>query len=290
MARSNSLRFAAAGTLLCGMFWIHPSIPVANAQGIPPLLLANAYHAGIDLGDYWVSEKYDGVRGYWDGRRLLTRAGNVIEAPVWFLERLPPLPLDGELWMGPGSFEATAATVRDHWPDEAGWRRIQFLVFDLPAHTGLFDERRVVLNALVTELDIPWVHAVARSKVRDAAQLETMLRRVTQAGGEGLMLQRGSSAYRAGRSDDLLKLKRVTDAEAVVVGYLPGKGKYAGMLGALIVQRPDGLRFHLGSGMTDQQRAKPPPLGARVTYTHQGVTARGVPRFARFVHVRDEEP
>jgi DNA ligase-1 len=75
-----------------------------------------------------------------------------------------------------------------------------------------------------------------------------------------------------------------------VVGYLPGKGKYTGMLGALLVQRPDGLQFHLGSGFTDQQRSNPPQLGARVTYTYRGLTARGVPRFARFVRVRDQEP
>jgi len=288
VARCKPLRSVAAGTLLCGLLWIHPPLVVA-AEREPPLLLANTYQGDIDLTDYWVSEKYDGVRGYWDGRQLLTRAGNLIHAPAWFVERLPPIPLDGELWMGPGLFETTASIVRDHFPEEAGWRRIQFLVFDLPAHTGVFDERKVVLNTLVTELDIPWLRAVAHSRVRDGAQLDAMLLRVSKAGGEGLMLHRGSSGYRAGRSDDLLKLKPETDAEATVVGYLPGKGKYAGLLGALIVQRPDGLQFHLGSGFTDRQRSNPPPLGARVTYAYQGVTARGVPRFARFVRVRDDD-
>jgi DNA ligase-1 len=139
-------------------------------------------------------------------------------------------------------------------------------------------------------LGIAWLRPVVHFKVHHGAALRVALREVVDVGGEGLMLHRGSSQYRAGRSDDLLKLKPSTDAEAVVVGYLPGKGKYAGMLGALVVQRADGVQFGLGSGLTDHQRSNPPPLGTRITYTYQGVTARGVPRFARLLRVRDDEP
>lgn len=289
MGQSKPLRSVAAGTLLCGLLWVHP--PVAGAgESEPPLLLATAYHGDVDLADYWVSEKYDGVRGYWDGRRLLTRAGNVIHAPAWFVDRLPPVPLDGELWMGAGRFEVTTSVVRDQQPDESAWQRMQFLLFDLPGHPGVFDERKAALHELVSQLAIPWLRAVTQFRVHDGTQLDAMLQRVVKAGGEGLMLHRGGSSYSAGRSDDLLKLKPLADAEAIVIGHLPGKGKYTGMLGALIVQRADGLQFNLGGGFTDQQRREPPPIGARVTYTYQGVTARGVPRFARFLRVRDGDP
>ncbi|NJO13088.1 MAG: DNA ligase [Gammaproteobacteria bacterium] len=265
-----------------------PATALAATDTAPPLLLANTYHDGIDLACYWVSEKYDGIRGYWNGHQLLSRAGNVIHAPAWFLERFPPIALDGELWLGPGQFEATAAIVRDHSPNDAGWRRVQFLVFDMPAQDMVFEERRSALRALLAQLDIPWLKPVVHHKLADAAALQTLLRQVISAGGEGLMLQRGDAPYRAGRSDDLLKLKPTMDADAQVVGYLPGKGKYAGMLGALIVERSDGLRFSLGSGLSDTQRRNPPPLGTRITYSFEGVTARGVPRFARLLRIRDE--
>ena len=290
MVRSVRLGSVGAGTLLCGMLWIHPTALAAGDGAASPLLLANAYHAGIDLEHYWVSEKYDGIRGYWNGRELLSRAGNRINAPAWFVERFPPIPLDGELWMGAQRFEATAAIVRDHTPDDAGWRQIQFLVFDLPAQTQVFAERKTLLHALLTQLDIPWLRPVVHHRLGDERALRAMLQRVLAAGGEGLMLHRGDARYRAGRSDDLLKLKPGIDAEAVVVGYLPGKGKYAGMLGALILERPDGLRFNLGSGLSDAQRREPPPLGTCITYTFAGLTARGVPRFARLLRIRDDEP
>jgi len=61
-------------------------------------------------------------------------------------------------------------------------------------------------------------------------------------------------------------------------------------VGALLVERPDGLRFRLGSGLDDAQRAAPPPIGSLVTYRHNGHTRNGVPRFARFLRVRADEP
>src|SRR5690349_9417163 len=110
------------------------SIGAAAAQpSAPPLMLANVYQADADLSDYWVSEKYDGVRAYWNGRLLQTLAGHSIHAPEWFIGGWPRIPLDGELWIGRGEFESLAATVRDQEPDEAAWRRVRYMVFDLPA-------------------------------------------------------------------------------------------------------------------------------------------------------------
>jgi DNA ligase 1 len=106
-------------------------------------------------------------------------------------------------------------------------------------------------------------------------------------GGEGLALHRGSSLYRAGRTGDLMKFKPYEDAEARVVAYVPGKGKYAGVLGALLVEMPDGTRFRIGTGFSDEQRRHPPSLGSFVTYRYQGVTTGGKPRFARFMRIRE---
>ena len=260
----------------------------AGEAGAPPLLLADIYREGVALDRYWVSEKLDGVRAYWDGERLRSRKGNPINAPPWFVAHFPRVPLDGELWMGRGAFERLSGAVRRQRPDDAQWREIRFMVFDLPSSPATFDRRLQRLREMFETVASPYVALVEQFRVSGRAELMERLERVVAGGGEGLMLHKGSSLYAAGRSDDLLKLKTHEDAEAVVIGHLPGKGRLTGMLGALLVETPEGLRFRLGTGFSDEERRNPPPLGATVTYRHHGRTRNGVPRFASFLRIRDE--
>jgi len=160
---------------------------------------------------------------------------------------------------------------------------MRFMVFDLPAHGGSFNQRLQALKQLIPGLQTPWIQAVEQTKVSDHATLQRMLERITRQGGEGLMLHRGASLYQALRNDDLLKLKTHEDAEARVIAHLPGKGKYQGMMGALLVETPDGLRFKLGTGFSDDQRRQPPALGSLVTYRFRGLNPGGIPRFASFM-------
>jgi DNA ligase-1 len=267
-----------------------PALPPPAA---PALMLANVYHPGVNLDAYWVSEKYDGVRGYWDGEKLFTRGGQPVNAPSWFTAGWPNTPLDGELWAGHGQFSKAVSTVRQQTPDEAAWRGMHFMVFDLPAQEGTFTERIPVLKKVVNRMAKPWVQAVAQFKVADHPALLTLLDKMVQDGGEGLMLHRGASLYKGVRSDDLLKVKAHEDSEAQVIGHLPGKGKYEGMLGALLVEIPatdsaPALRFKLGTGFTDAQRQNPPAIGARVTYRFRGLNDSGIPRFASFMRVRED--
>ena len=256
----------------------------------PALLLAGRYRPGIDLRDWWVSEKYDGVRAHWDGRQLRTRGGERIAAPAWFTAGWPALPMDGELWAGRGRFEHAQSAAAREQPDDAQWRALRYMVFDLPAHPGSFDERLAALRAAVSALDHTWVQAVPQRKVAGDAELQALLREVVRGGGEGLMLHRGASLYRAGRGDDLLKLKTHDDAAARVIARVPGKGKHAGRLGALMVETLEGRRFALGTGFTDAQRADPPPVGSWVTYRFRGLhEGSGLPRFASFLRVRSDE-
>ena len=264
--------------------------PAAWAADAPALLLANVYRPGMPLADYWVSEKYDGVRGYWDGHTLRTRGGETVAAPAWFTAGWPATPMDGELWAGRGRFAHAQSTTRQQQPDDAAWRQMRFMVFDLPAHGGVFDERLGALKTLVASIEQDWVQAVPQQRVATDAALQALLQRTVRAGGEGLMLHKGSSLYRSGRSDDLIKLKTHDDAEALVVGHLPGKGKHAGRLGALLVEMPTGQRFKLGAGLTDADRDQPPPLGSWVTYRYRGTHDGGLPRFASFVRVRLDMP
>jgi DNA ligase 1 len=258
------------------------------AQAAPPLMLANVYRRGMPLAGYWISEKYDGVRGYWDGEKLLTRGGEIIVTPPWFTEGWPRIPMDGELWAGRGSFAEAVSTVRQLRPDDRAWRAMRFMVFDLPAHGGVFTERIVAYQELLVKLALPWVLPVDQKRATDHAALQALLHRTVRAGGEGLMLHRGDAPYRASRNDDLLKVKTHDDAEARVIAHLPGKGRLAGQTGALLVETPDGLRFRLGTGLRDADHQNPPGIGRWITYRYRGKNASGVPRFASFLRVRDD--
>ena len=269
------------------LFAISFPLTVAGEAQAPPLLLASAYREDIDLVQYWVSEKMDGVRAYWDGETLTSRKGNLIRAPVWFTEGFPRVPLDGELWMGRGTFERLSGAVRRRNPDDAQWRDIRFMVFDLPSSPATFDERLKRLREMFEGIESSRIAPVEQLRVADHDALMAMLTEVVAGGGEGLMLHKGSSLYAAGRSDDLLKLKSYEDAEAVVVGHLPGRGKFTGMLGALLVEMPDGRRFRLGSGFSVEERRDPPPPGATVSYKYFGKTRNGLPRFASFLRIRE---
>lgn len=278
--------------LLLSLAGLLTSASLANAAGsAPPLMLAKVYQPGVALADYWVSEKYDGIRGYWDGRQLLTRGGQRIAVPDWFVANWPATAMDGELWAGKGQFQKVLSTASQQSPDDAAWKGLRFMVFDLPAHGGRFTDRIPALNALVNQIGQAWVQAVPQTRLSGTQALQTRLQQTVDDGGEGMMLHRGASLYAGGRSDDLLKVKTHEDSDARVVGYVPGQGKYAGQLGALMVEIPaakgqPALRFKLGSGLSDEQRRQPPPIGSVVTYRFRGTTGSGLPRFATFLRVR----
>ena len=264
-------------------------VAVARASE-PPLQLARVYQAGMDLQGYWVSEKLDGVRAYWDGQQLLSRGGNIIAAPDWFLRDFPAQPLDGELWMGRGRFAQVSAAVRRLQPKAQEWRQIRFMVFDLPASGVPFSERVKRMRELVGKTSSYHLALVEQRPATDHGALLARLDRVLAVGGEGLMLHHGESIYTAGRTATLLKVKTSQDAEATVVDYSEGKGKYQGQVGALVVETGDGRRFKLGSGLSDNDRADPPPVGSTVTYKFFGLTANGLPRFASFLRIRNDQP
>lgn len=254
-------------------------------EATPALLLANVYHQGIALEDYWVSEKLDGVRAYWNGKHLISRQGNRFNAPEWFVANFPAMPLDGELWMGRNQFEVVSGAVRRLNPDVKQWQKIRFMVFDVPEHGGTFSQRIETMKNLPV---LPYLEVIEQYRVATQGLLEKKLDQTVALGGEGLMLHRGASYYRAGRSDDLLKVKRHQDAEAKVIAHVPGKGKYTGLLGALLLETPQGIRFKVGTGFTDAVRNQPPRLGTIVTYKYFGRTVNGVPKFASFLRIRKE--
>lgn len=258
--------------------------PIAS----PPLLLAETMRGDVDVTRYWVSEKLDGVRAVWDGKMLRFRSGRQVNAPAWFTAALPPEPLDGELWMGRRRFEVLSGIVRKLQPRDEDWLQVKFMVFEQPNGRGDFTARIEALRGLVKQAGVPWLELVEQFRVTDRQALKEKLDEIVSAGGEGVMLHLADAPYLTGRSDVLLKLKPLRDAEATVVAHVPGRGRLTGMMGALQVETPEGRRFEIGTGFTDALRRDPPAVGSVVTYQYRDVTRNGVPRFVSYLRRRVE--
>ncbi len=257
----------------------------AETDKAPALLLAHAWENDVDLTGWWMSEKLDGVRAYWDGKRFFSRQGNEFFAPAWFTEKLPDYPLDGELFGGRQKFQRTVSIVRRQDRGE-GWKELAFVIFDAPALALPFEERLARVQGYVEDVAPPYAEWLPHERCKGTEHLRQELARVEGLGGEGLMLRRPGSLYEAGRSHTLLKVKSFRDDEARVLGHLPGAGRHKGRLGALEVELRDGTRFSVGTGLSDAERENPPPVGTIITFRYQELSRDGVPRFPSYVGVR----
>lgn len=274
--------------ILCYFFTSYSANAEDATEADLTLQLASVYRQDIEVKDYWVSEKLDGIRARWDGSKLLSRNGNIIHAPTWFIADFPSETLDGELWIERQRFEQTASIVLRKTPTD-DWQIIRFMLFDLPEHKGNFTQRLTQLQFLVKQADSQYLQLIPQIKIDNKSLLLRQLDELVAQGAEGLMLHHQDAYYQDGRSANLFKLKKYQDAEAKVIAHLPGKGKYHYMMGALLVELDDGLQFKIGSGFTDLQRQNPPPVGAYITFKHYGLTARGIPRFASFLRIKPKD-
>ena len=259
----------------------------AEADAGPPLLLAESWDNATDVSGWWMSEKLDGVRACWDGKQFLSRQGNLYHAPDWFIESLPPVPLDGELWIDRKKFQRTVSVVRRQDKSDL-WKEVRFLIFDAPAAAGGFEDRMAFLADTLARSAAKFARQHPQERCKNLAALRAELARVEALGGEGLMLRQPGSKYVKGRSSTLLKIKTFHDAEAVVVGHQAGAGRHLGRLGALLVRLPDGTDFAIGTGFSDRERAHPPAVGTTVTFRYQELSEAGVPRFPSWVGVRQD--
>ncbi|CAN5719469.1 hypothetical protein BH11MYX1_BH11MYX1_48210 [soil metagenome] len=257
----------------------------------PPVLLAHKWETDHDPTGWWMSEKLDGIRAYWDGESFTSRLGNKFYAPEWFTADLPADTLDGELWVGRKMFQRTTSIVRSGAQSDE-WKQVTYVVFDAPEATGGFEDRIRHIEKVMTRAEAPHARPLEHVVCTGMDHLRTELERVEALGGEGLMLRQPGSKYIPGRSTTLLKVKTFHDAEAKVIGHDAGKGKHKGRLGALVAQLPDGVRFNVGTGFTDAEREHPPAIGAVITFRYQELSNDGVPRFPSYVgeRVDVEEP
>ena len=175
------------------------------SQPKPRIQQATIYKPVTDISQYWLSEKLDGMRGYWNGTHLLTRQGKPIHSPEWFTKNWPITTMDGELWIKRGYFQQTLSCIRKKHIDEDCWRSVHFMLFDLPKHTGTFTQRIVSMKRLTKKVNSPYLSMIKQFKVSTVEQLHKTLNEITKNNGEGLMLHYSNAQYHLGRTANIMK-------------------------------------------------------------------------------------
>jgi len=246
----------------------------------PNLLLLKTYKDQNITG--WVmSEKLDGIRAYWDGTNLISRGGNIIHAPKWFIKNYPPFEIDGELWTKRGDFENISSIVRDKIPSD-NWHQVKHYIFEVPnAKGGLY--KRL---GKVSSLNYKYIKLIKQIKIKDKKHLKEFLTKIELQKGEGVVVRDPSVPYINKRTSKALKVKTFHDMECKVIGYTKGKGKFLGLMGAIKCKLDNSIVFKIGSGFNLEERKNPPKKDAIITFKYKEFTKYGKPRFPVYLRVR----
>ena len=281
---------------------------------------------------WWASEKWDGIRALWDGEKMISRGSGVGKPkvytyiPEWFKNALPPgIPLDGEIWIGRGLFQKTSrlSTLKpgkSYTTDqiESIWTGssdppVVFKVFDIPNDPRPFEKRMAFLQTVIKDRKVCWnsidypgkktfpIQMTEQVKIKSMEQLIQLYTKLTSEGAEGIMLRAPGSPYQTKRSKYMLKYKIKEDAECILREYIPGDGKYIGMLGSLKCElmtdgKPNGIFSQIGTGLNDNQRENYNnknssdfiPIGSIVSFSYMEMTKDGVPRHPVYRGIRDD--
>ena len=288
-------------------------------------MLAQEYTIGderIDPVGHFCSEKLDGYRAIFKDGEFHSRNGKMYNSPLWFRKCLPDRVIDGELWISREEFEKMGC-VRKKEPVDSEWMEVTFQVYDIIDCEGGFGSRLKELLKIVKEATKKWniyrkklgkdderflkmkcpLRFVTQTPVKSVSHLKELFHHFVSQGAEGIMIKDPNSLYEPGkRSKKLLKIKPSFDAEGIVIGYKPGNGKYKDLLGAFVCKQLvnhgsyssiDENKDHIFSisGMDDDVRnsyKETHPAGTIISYEHSGITGKGVPRFARYLRIRDD--
>jgi len=247
----------------------------------PDLLLLKVYK-DQNISGWVMSEKLDGIRAYWNGKELISRQGNVIHAPKYFIKNLPSFELDGELWSKRGDFENISSIVRDSVPSKK-WREITYNIFEVPNAEGNLTQRL----EKVKKFEGKYLRVIKQIPVKNHAQLQAFLKEIEQKGGEGVVVRNPKAPYIAKRTSQALKVKTFHDMECKVIQINEGKGKFKGMMGSLTCELENGIIFKIGSGFSLKVRKNPPKINSIITFKYKEFTKYGKPKFASFMRVRE---
>ena len=258
--------------LLCMLF-----SPITWANDSDLMLLST--YENQDIQGWVMSEKLDGIRGYWDGKALLSRQGLPLPAPAYFTAQFPPFAIDGELFSERNQFEEIASITKSLKGDN--WTKLTLYVFDVPNASGNLFERLQILEDYLKNNPTSYIKIIPQIPIQDKTHLFNYLHEVEAKKGEGIVLRNPNAPYERKRSTQILKLKTAYDEECMVVEHHKGKGQFENILGSLTCENHRG-KFKIGSGFNLSERENPPPIGTTITYKYRGLTNSGKPRFATY--------
>lgn len=241
-----------------------------------------------NITGWLMSEKLDGIRGYWNGKEMLSKSGYPINTSANFIKHFPPFPLDGEIWYKRASFEKIQSIALDTHPTK-GWEKLTYNIFEVPYAEGNFTLRLQKAKSWFKKHPNKHINFIKQHYCHNKEELMHFLKRIETLGGEGVVVKNPTLDYFSGRSSSILKVKSFRDDEATVKGYNPGKGKYHGMMGSLHVQLKNGVEFNLGGGFTVEERLSPPAIGSLITFKYFGWTKNHKPKFASFMRERSQK-
>lgn len=237
----------------------------------------------INIQDYLVSEKLDGIRAYWDGKQLLSKSGKNLNPPQWFIKNFPPFALDGELFTKQGDFENIVSIIKNQ-QDKEQWKNITYHIFEVPNQQGNLIERLQVLeNFLKQNQSLP-IKIIPQYQFIQLESLKHFIKEIQNSNGEGVILRNKLSSYETGRKPSALKYKFFLDSECEIIDYKKGKGKYANQVGSIICKEGDKI-FKIGSGLSEDFRKNPPKIGTIITYKFYKTTKNNLPRHPVFLRL-----
>lgn len=239
-----------------------------------------------NISGWLISEKLDGIRGYWDGKELYSKNGNIIVTPQNFTKNFPPFALDGELWSKRDDFEFIQATVLDKVASK-DWNKITYNIFEVPNAKGDFKARLQKAKKWFKSHPNKYIKVIPQVVCKDEAHLLNELEKIVKLKGEGIIVKDPTKLYHTGRSTHILKVKKALDMEGMVIGY--NYKKNSETLKSLRIKLLNNIEFNLGSGLSDKQRQSPPAIGKTITFKYYGFTKYGKPKFASFLRVRGPE-
>jgi DNA ligase-1 len=247
--------------------------------------------------------KLDGIRcivrkdGMWsrNGKKIIS-APHIYEAMRSLFEINADLIFDGELYADKfaNDFNAICSLVKKTKPTPEDLilsaAQIEYHIYDLPSHKGIFNER---FRSLIS-IDLPGCCVkVVTSIVDNENKLKTLYENYVNEGYEGQML-RLNGLYENKRSKSLLKHKSFIDEEYTILGVEEGIGNKTGMVGSFIFESKSGKRFNCSPKFnwercTEMWEQRETLIGKQATVKYFNLTPQGVPRFPYCIAIRDYE-
>lgn len=262
-------------------------LSLASIANKPDLFLLKTYDDSKEIFGWVMSEKLDGIRGFWNGQELLTRGGEKLNPPKWFIKDYPSFPVDGELWTKRGDFENISSIVRSKNSGDR-WKKITHHIFEVPNQSGGLLKRLSVLEKHLAANSTPYLKVLKQTTIKTKQQLKDFLTQVTSNKGEGVVVRNPDTLYETGRLSSALKVKKYFDTECTVLEILPGKGKYQNKMGSVLCQTAQGQRLKIGSGFKDKDRVNPPNVGSKITFKYYGFTKKGKFKYPVYLRIRSE--